>query len=126
MAKKKAARSKATPAVKVDDVDALLRTVDPARVAELEELRKLVLGADERVREGVKWNAVSFRLEDWFATLNLHRGAKSKGTPRPAIEDPDGRLEWRGDERALVDCGRELTEGSLEHLVRQWIESSES
>ena len=88
------------------------------------------------MREGVKWNSVSFRLADWFATLNphrgklllvLHRGAKSKGTPRPELDDPEGLLEWRGDDRAIVDCGADASgtalHASLASLVRQWIES---
>lgn len=64
MARKKASTRTTRSSSDRDEVDAYLATVDPARVAGLEALRSLILSTDERVREGVKWNSVSFRLED--------------------------------------------------------------
>ena len=36
----------------------------------IELLRRLVLGVDPSVREGIKWNAPSFRTGEYFATTH--------------------------------------------------------
>ncbi|CAN5603680.1 hypothetical protein BH10ACT3_BH10ACT3_06360 [soil metagenome] len=107
----------------------------PAR-SQTEALREIILGADERIGEGIKWNAPSFSTTEHFATLNyrskagitivLHLGAKVR-TPAPkvAVDDPLGMLEWKSSDRALVTF-RDLDEindrgETLQQLVRQWI-----
>jgi hypothetical protein len=94
------------------DVDDFMQGLDHPLKPALELVRRLILGADPRVREGIKWNAPSFRLDDWFATVNirkdavlviLHQGARVRdGSRRPALEDPAGLLEWLGKDRAAV------------------------
>jgi hypothetical protein len=95
-------------------VDAWLTGLNHPQAEVIAALRRLVLTADERVCEGIKWSAGSFRDRDWFATfrvvgpkgpippqLVLHRGAKPQpGAPRP--EDPAGLLRWQGPDRAVL------------------------
>ncbi len=104
--------------------------------AEVEALRGIVTGVDPRIAEGVKWNAPSWRLDEYFATTHLrarqgigvilHRGAKTRAPEsRPAIDDPDGLLEWLGPDRARVAFADmdELRrrQPAFEAVLRQWI-----
>ncbi len=120
------------------DVDAFLATLEHPRKAEILALRQAILAADERIGEGIKWNAPSFRTSEWFATFHLrakagvqlilHFGAKARDTSgaRAAIADPDGLLEWLGPDRASVKL-RDLDDvrarqPAFTAVVRQWIE----
>lgn len=104
---------------------------------ELELLRGIVLDASARIREGVKWNAPSYRTTEWFATLNgprhvrepmvvLHAGAKAKGvTLRDEIADPTGMLRWLGADRALVTFANaaeiRARKKAFQAVLRSWI-----
>lgn len=105
---------------------------------ELDLLRSLILGADIRIEEGVKWNTASYRTTEWFATLNgpkhvkapmviLHAGAQAKGIVlKDRITDPEGLLNWMGNDRAqivlkdLEDIASKRT--VLRSILRSWIE----
>ena len=109
----------------------------PAK-AEILAIRAIILGADPSISEGVKWNSVSFRTTEWFATVNLraksgieivmHFGAKLRVdfNPRPAIPGPDGTLKWLGADRAMatfrdindIDANRP----AYESIIREWIQ----
>lgn len=105
---------------------------------EIDALRTLILAVDERVEEGVKWNAASFRITDWFATLNgprhvkesmviLHAGAKAKGIVlKDHIADTAKLLNWLGNDRAqivLKDAAAiKANSGAIQEVVRQWIQ----
>jgi len=107
---------------------------------EIHALREIILGANPEIRDGVKWNAPSFRTTDYFATLNnprnprsrdrvqliLHTGARRKDvTARGKIDDPAGLLEWLAPDRCIatftcaadIDAKRE----ALQSIVRAWI-----
>jgi hypothetical protein len=119
-----------------DAVDAYMAALDHPCKAEVEALRRIITGVDARIAEGVKWNAPSWRLDEYFATTHLrakqgigvilHLGAKTRAPERkPAIDDPDGLLEWLGPDRArvvfadLVDLRRR--QAAFEAVLRQWI-----
>ncbi len=127
--------SKRRPRV-TDTVDEFLRKLDHPLRAALEAVRAVILGADARISEGIKWNAPSFRTGEWFATINvrkdevlviLHLGAKVKddSTAGMKITDPGGILEWLSGDRAAVrfrdlkavSSGKE----AFASIVRQWI-----
>ena len=125
-----------TPESRTDpDVVAFLRDLDHPRKREIEAVRKIVLGVDPSIREGIKWNAPSFRTTQHFATMQLrrrdavrlilHLGAKQRELPRTAIADPHGLLEWLGPDRAIVSfrSAQELAanEAALVAIVRQWL-----
>lgn len=104
---------------------------------ELETVRCLLLDADPAIEEGIKWNAPSFRVNEYFATLNLrtkdavqiifHLGAKARPdiVERIAVADPRNLLEWLGKDRASVKlAGRAEIESegkTLQDVVRHWI-----
>lgn len=134
MAAKRSRPAKAASTTSANDVDAFLATLDHPRKAEIEAIRALILGADERVREEVKWNAPSFYITEHFATFKLrpattvqivfHTGAKVKpGAGAMKIEDPAGLLTWAAKDRCVAtvadlnDAGR----AAFVSIVRQWI-----
>lgn len=98
-------------------------------------VRSAILAADPRLVERIKWNAPSFGLGAAdLVTMRLapreafqlvfHRGvAKVAGVV--TIDDPDGLLEWRAADRAVLDIGSSARAADLEPaivaLVRSWL-----
>ena len=118
------------------EVDAFMAKLEHPRKSEIESIRAILLGASPEVAEGVKWNAPSFRRQEWFATFHLrprdfvqlilHLGAKVKqDDARQRISDPRGLLEWLGKDRATIKLGGpadvETKREALADLIRQWI-----
>ena len=101
----------------------------------IQALRRIVLGIDSSILEGVKWNAPSFRTHEYFATthlrakngigLVLHLGAKARGDQAIRIDDADRMLAWLADDRAMLSFGGvedlRAKAGALRDLVRQWL-----
>ena len=118
-------------------VASYLRDLDHPPQNEIESVRKIILGASPRIREGIKWNAPSFLTTDYFATLNnppakdrvmliLHTGAKRKGgTMKGKISDPAGLLKWLAKDRCLVTFSDakdvRAKSPALRAIVREWI-----
>jgi RNA polymerase sigma factor (TIGR02999 family) len=137
MATKKSVSKKATPSDPgTNEVDEFMRTLDHPLKPALEAVRSIILGVSPKISEGVKWNSPSFRVTEWFATINvrkdvvlviLHLGAKVKdnSTAGLTVDDPTGLIEWLAKERAAVTftdanavkAGR----AAFEHILRQWI-----
>ena len=119
-------------------VDKFMATLDHPLKAEIEAIRRLMLGVDPSVREGIKWNAPSYRTTEYFATTNLrsragvrivlHLGAKVGRVPAGGvkIDDPTKLLKWLGKDRAMVEFGnsRDLSEKAtaFQSVLRQWIQ----
>ncbi len=122
------------------EVTELLRTSKHPLLEEIDAVRRILLDASPEIREGIKWNAPSFRTTEWFATLNnpnnprarnrvmlvLHTGAKAKGaTARGRVADPSGLLEWLAEDRCIVtfkdEKDVEAKRAALEAIVRAWI-----
>ncbi len=53
-------------------VDALLAGLEHPRLADIEELRGVVLSASDGIGEEVKWNSPSFHTGGHFATMRLY------------------------------------------------------
>jgi hypothetical protein len=103
--------------------------------ADIEAVRRTIIGVSPGIVEGIKWNAPSFRTTEYFATthlrakqgvgLILHLGAKVRDVPDVRIDDPEGLLTWLAKDRAMItfldvdDVRNRKT--ALEHVVRQWI-----
>ncbi len=118
-------------------VDQYLDELDHPLKAELEAIRKIILGVNKEIAEGIKWNAPSFYFRDWFATTGLrskefvhvvfHTGAKVKAsaTDGVKIDDPSGLLEWHAEDRCsakfynMKDVKAKKT--ALQEIVRQWL-----
>jgi uncharacterized protein YdhG (YjbR/CyaY superfamily) len=118
---------------------AYLRELDHPLKKEIAAVRDVILGVSPAIREGIKWNAPSFRTEkEYFATLHvrakdsvqlvLHLGAKTRpGQKTFEVADPLGLLKWLGRDRAMVTlgAGREFASNraALEKILRAWIEN---
>lgn len=124
--------AKAAPAT----VDELMKGLEHPLKKDIEAVRKIVLSADRRIGEGVKWNAPSFHAGEYFATVNLrstdavqlilHRGAKVRKTAkRIAIDDPAGLLKWLDKDRCLATLGGTAAirknRAAFTRIVQQWI-----
>jgi hypothetical protein len=120
----------------VSEVDEFLANLKHPLKAEIEAVRAIILGADTRIHESIKWNAPSFSVTDHFATFNLrsqdvlqvvfHRGAKARARASdPVISDPSGLLQWVAKDRciAVLTDRKQIRskKGALESIVKQWI-----
>ncbi len=118
------------------DVDDVLDALAHPQDAALRRLRAVILAADPRIGEGIKWNAPSFHVEGrHFATMQLrradrlllvlHLGAGKKTLPKDAIDDPGGLLAWLGADRATwTFTGMQDVDthaAALQALLRQWM-----
>ena len=141
---KKTPKTQSTPAPASGDartdpaVIAFLGDLDHPLKAELASLRDIILGASPEIREGIKWNAPSFRTTEYFATFHLrtkdrvrmvlHTGAKVKESATTGLEisDPAGLLEWLAKDRCLVTFSDakdlQAKKPALEALLREWIQ----
>ncbi|HEY7167766.1 MAG TPA: DUF1801 domain-containing protein [Candidatus Binatia bacterium] len=139
--KSKASKSVAKPARATADSKAVERymatLVHPLK-SEVEALRQIILKADARISEGIKWNAPSFYCGDWFATFDLrsmawvqivfHRGAKAK-TPqdRPCLEEAEGIVKWITNDRCVARfvSGADVAAKTpaLTRVVAGWVQS---
>lgn len=127
-------RRTADPAV---EVDRFLATSDHPAVPLIGALRRIVLDADPSIGEGIKWNAPSFRTNEYFATthlrekhgigLILHFGAKKTAIATTGVEiaDPAGLLQWLAKDRAIVRFADEAAlaaqRAALQGVLREWI-----
>ena len=95
------------------DVAEFMRAFEHPLKVEIEAVRALILAADAAIKEGIKWNAPSFYVQEYFATIHvkntravqviLHLGAKRKQATGVVIDDPNGLLEWLAQDRASVN-----------------------
>ena len=126
-----------TAADTTEAVDALFKTLVHPFKAEVQTMREAILEADPGIKEGVKWNAPSFRTHEYFATVNLrekqgfaailHLGAKVRGQDAPEIkvEDPSKLLKWLAADRALVRFNDKedlaVKRSAFIRLIQSWI-----
>ena len=112
------------------------RLEHPCKVG-IEAMRRLMLGVDPGIREGIKWNSPSFRTTEYFATTNLrskagigvilHLGARVRRMPAGGvkIDDPKELLKWLGRDRAMVEFSSsadlEKKAAAFRSVLRQWI-----
>jgi hypothetical protein len=118
-------------------VEAFLASLDEASKPAVSALREIFLAADPSIAEGIKWNVLSFRTSEYFATMNLrvktgigvvlHFGAKKSDISNSgvAIPDPASLLAWLGKDRAIVTF-RDVDDINarrfdLTNLIREWI-----
>lgn len=117
--------------------DAWLGALEHPQKDVLAAVRERVLAAAPSVAEGIKWNAISFRTTEWFATFNvrgprgpkpillvLHLGARRRAGAGE-LPDPAGLLTWLAPDRATItftDLDDVARKGdALAALVRVWI-----
>lgn len=118
-------------------VSAFMLALDHPFKKEIEVLRRIILGADPSIAEGIKWKVPSFRTTEYFATMHLraksgigvilHLGAKVRASSSPEVEinDPARLLQWMGADRAMVIFADANEIGSkrraFDAVLKQWI-----
>lgn len=118
-------------------VDVLLSSLKHPATAEIQTLRAIVCEVSPSIQEGVKWNAPSFRVDEYFATINLrerqgvgvvlHFGAKVRDVAAgpESLDDPDKLLKWLAKDRATVTfSGKDdiaARKPAFQAVLRQWI-----
>jgi len=117
-------------------VTAFLARLDHPHKAGIEELRRMILGLERRITEEVKWNAPSFKLDDYFATfklyppkniqLVLHTGAKARSNAKSfVVDDPDKLLQWPATDRCVLSlesaAALESHRSSVLRILEQWL-----
>jgi len=137
MNSKASAAVHSTPADTTEAVDALMKGLRHPAEKEIQALRALILQVHPSIREGVKWNAPSFRTSEYFATTNLrakvgvglvlHFGAKVRNVAvgRETIKDPQKLLTWMAKDRATANFAnmKELAAKgkAFQAVLKQWI-----
>lgn len=120
-------------ATKPPNADEYLTALEHPLKPVIEAVRKLILGVDPAIREGIKWNAPSYRTTADFATFHLrdgrvwlilHTGAKGK-TGGVSVADPTGLVEWLDANRAVVKFADakdvRSKKAALTVLLREWL-----
>ena len=123
-----------------ETVAAWIAANEDPRVGAIAELCAIIERADGRLVGEIKWGAPSYRLVEHVATtglnprsgvrLVLHRGVVARpDLPRPEIDDPEGLLEWKSDDRAVLNFEDEndvlRNAVDIGWLVTQWVEAVE-
>lgn len=133
-AKKSNSATRASASRTEPAVAEFMKDLDHPLKKEIETVRKIILAVSPAIREGIKWNAPSFRTTDDFATLNLrggrvwlilHTGATAKGLSlQGKIADPEGLLKWLAKDRAVVtfEDAKDVRakKKALERIVSEW------
>lgn len=116
-------------------LESLLEGLNHPLQSDVEKVRQIFLAASPDIEEGIKWNSLSFKTTEWFATFNwrvkdqiqfvLHLGAKVKDATEVAdIADPDELLKWVAKDRALLTLNPkdiEHVRKSLTTLIQDWL-----
>lgn len=119
-------------------VDEFMAKLDRPLRTQMEAVRSVILSADRRITEGIKWNAPSCYCHEWFATFNrsprakelvqvvFHRGAKAKAVGNSRyVDDPSGILEWITQDRCIAKfegmSDIETKKDALKAVVAQWV-----
>lgn len=124
---------------KYKTVEEFLNDLDSNKRIRVDILRKLILAAEPRLEEHIKWNAPSYVMDGedriTFNLMNkqgvvklvLHMGATRKedknGTP--IMQDETGLVEWNSDIRGMIifDAGEDidLKSASLRQIIKHWL-----
>jgi hypothetical protein len=110
------------------DVDRWLDEADHPLDPVMRRAREIILGADDRVTESIKWKTPTFAYKGNIASFNpskrvvsimLHRGAEIPGD-HPRLEG-EGKLvrTMRFADLDQLEAGR----SELEDVVRAWCDS---
>jgi hypothetical protein len=112
----------------MSDVDRWLEEANHPLDAVLRRAREIILGADERVTESIKWKTPTFAYKGNIASFNpskrvvsvmFHRGAEIPGE-HPRLEG-EGKLVRTMRFTSLEDL--EAGRADLEAAIRAWCES---
>ena len=122
------------------EVTTLLDNLNLPLRAEIDQLRQLVLTADSRLSENIKWNGPNYSIDQEdritmrvqqskMIQLIFHRGAKVKVQPADKlIQDAPRLLTWKENDRAVATFKNmteiEATRADLIILIQDWIRAA--
>lgn len=97
----------------VADVERFREALNVGVLQTIDAIRAIVAHSHPGLKEGIKWNAPSFKLgDDDLITLGLersggvrvvlHRGAKLKAVDGFHFDDPDGLARWPSPDRGVI------------------------
>ncbi len=115
------------------NVDEFLDAQTPEARASVQSLRALVMDAEPRLVEIIKWNSPSYTLDgqdrltvnvgrNGEVRLILHRGtavAETKGAASAFTGDPAGILTWHSDIRASLASSADRDAASA--VIAAWL-----
>lgn len=134
----KASKTSARAESVAESVDDYLKGLVHPFKAEIVALRSIIVESDQRITDGIKWNAPSFYCHEWFATFNLrakdsvqiifHRGAKAKAVPNSRyVDDPAEVLRWITNDRCSANFSDlkdvKAKAATLRAIVAQWVKN---
>lgn len=122
------------------EVTTLLDNLNLPLRAEIDQLRQLVLTADTRLAENIKWNGPNYSIDQEdritmrvqqskMVQLIFHRGAKVKVQPADKlIQDASSLLTWKENDRAVATFKNmteiEANRSDLIILIQDWIRAA--
>ena len=122
------------------EVTQFLGQLDHPLRQEIEALRQIILQADERLAENIKWNGPNYSIhgEDRITMriqppkqiqLIFHRGAKVEEQPKEKlIKDAAGLLVWKSNDRAIASfvslSSITVVKNALIKIVQDWLVST--
>ena len=122
------------------EVTTLLDNLNLPLRAEIDQLRQLVLTADSRLSENIKWNGPNYSIDQEdritmrvqqskMIQMIFHRGAKVKVQPADKlIQDAPRLLTWKENDRAVATFKNmteiEASRADLITLIQDWIRAA--
>ena len=119
------------------EVTQFLEQLDHPLRKEIEALRLIILQADNRLAENIKWNGPNYSIEaEDRITMKIqpakqihlifHRGVKVKEQPKERLlKDDAGMLVWKGNDRAIVSFASlssiAVAENTLTKIIQDWL-----
>lgn len=109
-------------------VDEFIEQLEHPFKAEVQAVRTIILKADRRIQERVKWNAPSFYYGKDLAAFNLHAKDCAQLVllfPNGLVDDPTGVLEGEFKDRRWVKfySGADVKKKSaaLRSIIDLWV-----
>ncbi len=124
---------------KFTTVQEFLDDLDADKRAQIEALRRVIMAAEPRLKEHIKWNAPSYILDDedriTFNIMNkqgvvkliLHMGATRKEDKKatPVMQDANGIIEWSSNIRGMITFADssevESKLPAVKQIITQWL-----
>lgn len=123
-----------------NDVSQFLDTLNHPLRSEIDNLRTIILQANDELEENIKWNSpnYSFKNEDRITMrvqppkqiqLIFHRGAKKLEQPLDRlIQDKSALLQWKENDRAVITFKNaseiEGAVSELKNIIIKWINAT--
>jgi hypothetical protein len=122
-----------------DEAAEFMNALEHAQKKEIEEVRKIILSANNGLAETIKWNAPNYSFKDedritfnfhgkGYFLLIFHCGAKAKQKKEKGrlFNDTTKLLEWITDDRATVKFESMsdviAKQGRLTEVINKWLE----